>query len=69
LSHVAGAHIIDNIRTCQDIDDRNSLSAAARAARPAHPVGELVFTVEALGVVVEDMMGTTNNPCLSQRLQ
>ena len=60
---------MDLIRAWHDLDYRQSLSEAARAARPAHPAGELVFTEEALGAVVGGMMGSTHNPVLEQRLQ
>jgi mersacidin/lichenicidin family type 2 lantibiotic len=40
------------IRAWQGIDDRKSLSAAERAARPADPAGALVLTEEDLGAVV-----------------
>jgi mersacidin/lichenicidin family type 2 lantibiotic len=36
----------------KDLDDRTSLSAAERAARPADPAGALVLTEEDLGAVV-----------------
>ena len=60
---------MDIIRAWQDIDDRNSLSAAAWAARPENPAGELALTEEDLGAVVGGMRGSTNNPLLEQRLQ
>jgi mersacidin/lichenicidin family type 2 lantibiotic len=40
------------IRAWKGIDDRNSLSAAERAALPADPAGDLVLTEEDLGAVV-----------------
>ena len=40
---------MDSIRAWKDIDDRNSLS---EAARPADPTGALVLTEEDLGAVV-----------------
>jgi mersacidin/lichenicidin family type 2 lantibiotic len=55
---------MDIIRAWQDIDYRNSLSEAERAALPTNPAGERVLTEEDLGTVVGGMMGSTNNPLL-----
>jgi mersacidin/lichenicidin family type 2 lantibiotic len=56
---------MDIIRAWKDIDDRKSLSEAARPVRPADPAGALVLTEEDLGAVVGGMLGSTPNPLLS----
>lgn len=43
--------IMDIIRAWKDVDYRNSLSEAERAALPAHPAGDLALTDEELGTV------------------
>ena len=60
---------MDRIRAWQAIDDRHSLSAAARATLPANPAGEFILTEDDFGAVVAGMMGSTNNPFLLQCLQ